>query len=193
MHASRWFAVGQAGGAERQPGLVAAEQALVCDDAKLLIVFCSDALDLADVVSEISACSGGVPLVGCSTAGEIATAGPGDASVVVTALGGEGFSVATSAVEGASRDLRGAGAKAAGCFASVEDRPHRLLLLADGSQRGGHGLETAAAGRRQRPGRVPSALQSSQDRCGEDIGARGPPRRPPRTLAYSPARKRHSG
>ncbi len=129
MRPSRWFAVGQADESEPQPGLVAADQALTRDDAKLLIVFCSDALDLAAVVAQICARSGGVPLIGCSTAGEIATAGPADASVVVAALGGEGFSVATAAAERASSDLRAAGASAARCVAAVRDRPHRLLLL----------------------------------------------------------------
>lgn len=99
------------------------------DDAKLLIVFCSESADLTAVVAQIRSRSGDVPLVGCSTAGEIATDGPADASVVVAALGGQGFSVATAVAEGASGDLRAAGAKAAGCLASVDGRPHRLLLL----------------------------------------------------------------
>ncbi len=129
MDRPRWFAVGQADRSESEPGLVAASRALVHDDAKLLIVFCSESADLAVVVAQISSRSGGVPLIGCSTAGEIATDGPADASVVVAGLGGEGFSVATAVAEGASGDLRAAGAKAAGCLASVEDRPHRLLLL----------------------------------------------------------------
>jgi hypothetical protein len=74
-----------------------------------------------------------VPLIGCSTAGEIATDGPSEASVVVAAFGGDGFSVATALAEGASKDLRGAGAAVASCLAEVEDRPHRvLLLLTDG-------------------------------------------------------------
>jgi hypothetical protein len=68
-------------------------------------------------------------LLGCTTSGEIATSGPGDAGVVVTAFGGEGFSVATGAATGASRDLRGAGAAAARCMTSVEDRPFRVMLL----------------------------------------------------------------
>ncbi len=125
----RWFAIGQADGSERQPGLVAADEALVHEDAKLLIVFCSDALDLEALVAQIRERSGDVPMIGCSTAGEIATAGPADASVVVAALGGDGFSVATTVAERASSDLRAAGADDARCLASIEDRSHRLLLL----------------------------------------------------------------
>jgi hypothetical protein len=129
MQPSRWFAIGQARRADVQPGLVAADQALLHDDPKLLIVFSSDDHDLSAVVSQIRARAGAVPLIGCSTAGEIATGGPDEASVVVAALGGEGFSVATVAAEGASRDMRMAGADAAGCIAAVEDRPYKVLML----------------------------------------------------------------
>jgi hypothetical protein len=133
METSRWFAIGQADLGEPNPGLVAADGALASDDAKLLIVFCSAARDLAAVVEQIRDRAGDVPLIGCSTAGEIATTGPSEASVVVAAFGGSGFSVATAVAEGASEDLRAAGAKVAGCLAEVHDRPYRvLLLLTDG-------------------------------------------------------------
>ena len=50
------------------------------------------------------------PLIGCSTAGEIAADGPGDAGVVVMALGGPGFAGRTAAAEigpgGAARGRR---------------------------------------------------------------------------------------
>jgi hypothetical protein len=71
--------------------------------------------------------------MGCSTAGEIAADGPGDAGVVVTAIGGEGFSISVSAAENASIDLRAAGSDAARCLDRVEDKGHKvLLLLTDG-------------------------------------------------------------
>lgn len=133
MQASRWVGVGQAVRGEREPGARAVERALLRPDVKLLVVFCSDSHDLAAVSRQVCERSGGAPLIGCSTAGEIATDGPGDAGVVVTALGGDGFSVATGIATGASRDLRAAGATAARCMSSVEDRPHRvLLMLTDG-------------------------------------------------------------
>jgi hypothetical protein len=133
MVASRWLGVGQAEISESEAGARAVDRALVHADAKLLIVFCSDSHDLPAVVRQIADRSGGVPLVGCSTAGEIATSGPGTGSVVVTALGGDGFSIATAAATRASSDLRAAGAQAASCLARAEDRAHRvLLLLTDG-------------------------------------------------------------
>jgi hypothetical protein len=105
----------------------------VRDDAKLLIVFCSQAHDLPTLVRQICARAGGVPLIGCTTAGEIATSGPRQASVVVAALGGDGFVIETTVATGASRDLRAAGAHAARCMPTPQDRPHRaLLLLTDG-------------------------------------------------------------
>ncbi|MCW3016712.1 MAG: hypothetical protein JWO02_3804 [Solirubrobacterales bacterium] len=133
MPSSRWLGVGHADTSGPDAGVRATDQALVGDDAKLLVVFASESHDLSAMVRQISARSGGVPLIGCTTAGEIATSGPGDAGVVVTALGGDGFSVATTVATGLSHDLRVAGAHAADCLGSIEDRAHRvLLLLTDG-------------------------------------------------------------
>ncbi|HEX3541044.1 MAG TPA: FIST N-terminal domain-containing protein [Acidimicrobiales bacterium] len=136
MERSRWFAVGQAGPYDDRPGFVAADRALIGEDAKLAVVFCSQSQDVAGVVSQIGDRAGEVPVIGCSTAGEIATAGAGDASVVVAALGGPGFSVRTALATGASGDLRHAGAVAAGACqegTGLEGHPHQvLLLLTDG-------------------------------------------------------------
>ncbi|MGI5127613.1 FIST signal transduction protein [Pseudonocardia sp. CA-107938] len=123
--------MGQAGLSEPDPGTRAADRALVADDAKLLVVFCSSEHDLPAVLRQINDRSGGVPLIGCSTAGEIAPSR--EPSVVVTAFGGDGFSIETCAATDAARDPRAAGAQAASCLARVEDRPHRvLMLLTDG-------------------------------------------------------------
>ncbi|HTT87458.1 MAG TPA: FIST N-terminal domain-containing protein, partial [Acidimicrobiales bacterium] len=97
-------------------------------DAKLLVVFSSDAYDPQSLLDAIASAAPGVPLIGCSTAGEIATAGPGDASVVVVAIGGDGFSVATRA-ESAVVGLREAGAAVAECADQVSARAHKILLL----------------------------------------------------------------
>lgn len=131
---SRWFRVGSADELGTGAGKRAADQALLdADDAKLLLVFCSDAYDLPAVLGEIKARAGDVPLVGCTTAGEIGASGPRDASVVVAALGGDGFKVETASATGASQDLRQAGAAVARCVPDDEQLPHRvLLLLTDG-------------------------------------------------------------
>ena len=132
--AQRWLAVGRCGAADAgEAGRVAAREALQEREAKLLVVFCSDEYDLPALLKAINAESGGAPLIGCSTAGEIATSGPGDAGVVVVALGGDGFSVQTEMAADAAADLRGAGARVAGTLERAEPRPHRvLMLLTDG-------------------------------------------------------------
>jgi hypothetical protein len=74
-----------------------------------------------------------VPLIGCTTAGAIATDGLADASLVVTAFGGDGFAIETAFATEASNDLRAAGTRAARCLPSSAAHPHRaLLLLTDG-------------------------------------------------------------
>jgi hypothetical protein len=120
-------------------GAEAARRALAGDDARLLIVFCSDVYDHVELLRAVRAEAPGVPVVGCSTAGEIAVAGDtataGDSTVVVTALGGSGFSVATrhARAEEGETGLRDASFEAAGCLADVDRREHSVLLvLSDG-------------------------------------------------------------
>src|SRR5919107_4449878 len=126
----RWIAVGQSSEADAwAAGAAATRQALDGGDGRLLVVFCSDSYDLAALLAGINEASGGVPLIGCSTAGEIATSGPGDASVVVVALGGTGYSIRTAVATGVSSRLREAGAEAAACIEGVDDKPHRIMLL----------------------------------------------------------------
>jgi hypothetical protein len=130
----RWVGIGNSNeGDARKAGFEAASEALEGRDAKLLIVFCSDSYDLEQLLDGVGEVAGGAPLVGCSTAGEIASSGPYEASIVVTALGGEGFSVTTAMAGDASSDMRAAGTKVAETLSRVEDREHKvLLLLSDG-------------------------------------------------------------
>ena len=148
MGPSRWFAVGSEAGTDPDAGARAAEQTLLHEDVKLLVVFCPPSEDLPRLLRAIRARCGAAPLIGCTTAGEIATSASGDARVVVAALGGDGFAIRTAVGTDASRDLRGAGERAARCFDPDEKRPHRaLLLLSDGLAgdqqkivRGAHGV-----------------------------------------------------
>jgi hypothetical protein len=131
---TRWIGVGASSDPDsRQAGCDAATGALRSADPRLLVVFASPAHDLAAMLAGVRSVAPAVPLIGCSTSGEIATEGPNDRSVVVTALGGSGFSVATSAARSASSDLRRAGADAAACAESGSASEHQvLLLLTDG-------------------------------------------------------------
>ena len=100
----------------------------------VVIVFASSELDLAAIIGEVrSAVMADVPVVGCTTAGEMSTAGPSVGGVVVVALGGPDFSVVTAVAENVDAGLREAGAKVAATVSRLEPRPYQvLLLLTDG-------------------------------------------------------------
>lgn len=149
----RWVGVGHSRSTDsRLAGEEAARTAVAGRHAALLIVFCSDSHDLGLLQAGIDRVSGGVPLIGCSTAGEIAASGPADLSVVVTALGGAGFSVSTASASLDGDRLREGGAAVASCLADVDEREHKvLLLLSDGLAgdqqeivRGAYGVAGAA-------------------------------------------------
>jgi hypothetical protein len=132
---SRWIGVGASAAKDsRQAGVDAATAALRGDDPRLMVAFVSPAHDIHALLAGIRGIAPVAPLIGCSTSGEIATDGPGDAGVVIAALGGTGFSVSTSVARNASRDLRQAGATAAACAAETgQAAEHQvLLLLTDG-------------------------------------------------------------
>jgi hypothetical protein len=131
---TRWLGVGSSSLEDaRSAGEQAAAEALVDRSASLLVVFAAETYDLVQLLVGVNSLSDGAPLIGCSTAGEIAASGPRDASVVVVALGGEGFSARTALAENASAGLRRAGADVASCFSAVEPLSHQaLLLLTDG-------------------------------------------------------------
>ena len=131
----RWMAVGRSSDADpHKAGVEAARGAIAGgDDPRLVIVFAAHSYDGDKLLAGIRSETGDTPLIGCSTAGEIASSGPGEAGVVVTVMGGPGFDVATRAANNVSTDLRGAGASVAEAMGAVAGRAHRvLLLLADG-------------------------------------------------------------
>ncbi|MET0603969.1 MAG: FIST N-terminal domain-containing protein [Baekduia sp.] len=131
----RWADVGRS--AHPEPAIAGREAARSAlaghDDARLVLVFASGAYDLFALAAAVATVAGDVPVAGCSSAGEIDRSGAGTDSVVVLALGGEGFSISMAAVS-ASVDPRDAGARAAACVGDVAEREHRvLLLLTDGT------------------------------------------------------------
>jgi hypothetical protein len=129
----RWAAVGRSAHPDAaMAGLEAAQAALGGhDDPGLLLVFAGGTYDLPVLIAAITEIAAGIPLVGCTSAGEIDASGPATGSVVVVALGGEGLTFSVAAVTGATP--REAGARVAACVGDVADGPHRvLMLLADG-------------------------------------------------------------
>jgi hypothetical protein len=127
---SRWLGVGHStdDSAERA-GRSAAADAISGRSPELVMVFCSERYDLRALLASVRSQAGSAEVIGCSTAGEIATNGASEASVVLMALGGSGFTVRTALATGAAGDLRRAGATAASCVSGIADRPHQVLLL----------------------------------------------------------------
>jgi hypothetical protein len=129
----RWVGVGSSPAEDSRDAGREAAAAATAVDPKLLIVFCSDRHDLSELAAGAREAAGDAELIGCTTAGEITGHGPADGGVVVTALGGEGFSVATGRGLAADGGPRAAGAAAAACMSAIEAREHQvLMLLTDG-------------------------------------------------------------
>ncbi len=130
----RWAVVGRSAHPDAATaGREAARSALGAhDDARLLLVFATSDHDLRDVAAGVAEIARATPVVGCTTAGEIAPDGPASGTVSALALGGDGLSFSATAVS-ATGDPRDAGARAAACVGDVADRDHQvLLLLTDG-------------------------------------------------------------
>lgn len=133
--ATRWTAVGRSTDPDAATAGATAAAAALAGRAlpRLVLVFASDDYDLDRLLAGVRGVTGDTPLIGCSTAGEIATGGPSDGGAVVMVLGGEGFTVATCAATDAAADLRGAGGRAAEVMLDLPAREHSvLLLLTDG-------------------------------------------------------------
>jgi hypothetical protein len=134
----RWLGVGRGAGVDpRTAGREAARQALRGDDPALLIVFAARVDDPAAMLAGIEEACPGVPLVGCS-AEYLVTPAEGDlVGVVVTALGGPGFTVRTAAGSCADGAQRAGGAAVARCVADLDGavggHQRVLMMLTDGS------------------------------------------------------------
>ena len=121
-----------AGTDSRAATRAAAAQALVGAEPKLVTVFSAITHDPAEVLAAAQEAAPGVPVIGCSTHGEIAPGGPTDGTVTVAAIGGPGFTVSTAVGRRVSGRQREAGMEVARCVDEV-DAPHKvLMLLTDG-------------------------------------------------------------
>jgi hypothetical protein len=132
--ATQWILTGASDDPDaRHAGVMAAKQALGGDDPKLLVVFAASSYDQTALLAGIASVVPDVPVIGCTTAGEIVASGPASGGVVVMALGGGGFSVATAAASSDAVGLRQASATVAEAFSRLDPRPYKvLLLLSDG-------------------------------------------------------------
>lgn len=132
--ATRWIGVGVSRERDAHAaGVGAATEAVTGPQPQLLVVFASDDHDLPALVAAVTGVAPDVPLVGCSTAGELSDVGAGDTGVVVSAFGGGGFTIETAVARDVSGGLHDAGVTAAAAGSAVAASPHRaLLLLTDG-------------------------------------------------------------
>lgn len=126
----RWVSVGHsADTSARTAGAAAARAALTGDQAKLLMVFASPDYDLPELLESINHVAAGVPIIGCSSAGEIAASESHPGGVVVVGIGGRGFDVRTAHATGLAHDPRGAGAAAASAVQPLPDRQHHVVVM----------------------------------------------------------------
>jgi hypothetical protein len=127
----RWIGVGKSAAGEAGQAVWAATAGRT---PAVVIVFASSEIDLAAMIGDVrTTVAADVPIVGCTTAGEINTSGPSVGGIVVVALGGPDFSVVTAVAENVDAGLRVAGAKVAATVSQLESRPYQvLLLLTDG-------------------------------------------------------------
>lgn len=130
----RWMGVGHSAHPDSHTAAdVAGRAALTGADPKLMIVFAGIDHDGGAILDALGSLAPGVPVIGCSTHGEIGPHGAQDDTVVVTAIGGTGFTVSTSVATDVSGRQREAGAEVARCVDAVAEAPHGvLLLLTDG-------------------------------------------------------------
>lgn len=137
----RWVGVGSSDVTDATAAGIAATTAALLgrDDAALVVAFASDSYDAKALVDGMRRVAPDVPLIGCTTAGEIDATGAGDDRIVVTVFGGPGFVASTTVQRQVSDDLHLAGQEAARAVATDATDPLRtshphdvLLLLTDG-------------------------------------------------------------
>lgn len=99
----------------------------------LVMAFLSPSYPIQSMAGDLQAALGSVPLIGCSTSGELTGSRSLRRSLVLWALGGAGFSVRVGMGQGKSGSLREASRQAAHCLDDLPSHPHRaLVILADG-------------------------------------------------------------
>lgn len=129
VHNRRWLGVGRSTLADSGAAAIeAVNEARTGPDPKLLIVFAAITHDTAAVLDGVAQAAPGVPVIGCTTHGEIGAGGPADGTVTVAALGGPGLEISTCAAEHVSGRQADAGYEVASCMRNVS-QPHRVLML----------------------------------------------------------------
>jgi hypothetical protein len=144
MDISRWVRVGDSHSADAWgAGSEAAKEALNASEPQLLLVFASFGYALPELLAGVAEIAGDVPVIGCSSAGEI---GPGDATrepdagqpdqqgdsrrrVVAVGLGGGGFRIRTGYATGLSQRPREVGEELGNALLPVAEDGHQVAVL----------------------------------------------------------------
>ncbi|MFN8077725.1 MAG: FIST N-terminal domain-containing protein [Kineosporiaceae bacterium] len=140
--APRWFGVGSSADADPvRAARQATSEALQGAAPALMLVLTSHEGDLAGLVAAIRAQAGpDVAIVGTTTCGEITRPGPGERTVVVTALGGPGFTARTAIGLQGEDGQRAAGQDVALGLTGTGREHEVLLVLGDGLTQRQHDL-----------------------------------------------------
>jgi hypothetical protein len=112
----------------RAAGATATADAVDGPDPRLLMVFASFGYDLSELLGGVAEAAGGVPVIGCSTAGEI---GPGPEltnGVVVVCLGGD-FTVQTACATGLQDQPRAVGEHLATALLPLPASRNRVVIM----------------------------------------------------------------
>ncbi len=137
---TRWVGIGYrpfgSGVGEEKVAAAAVTDALRGPDPAALIVFACGTARPDAVLAGVADAAPGTPVVGVSSEALVTSERSADGGVLVTALGGPGFTVRTGAGSAAHGAQRAAGAAAAGCadWPDAGDDPaaRLLVLLTDG-------------------------------------------------------------
>ncbi len=136
----RWVGVGTSGDADaRRAAVAAAGQALAGRTPALLVVTGGAGRDPAELAAGIGRVAPGVPMIGGNVGGDLGREGSSTGRVLVLALGGGGFTVATACGEvglaagsppgAAGLGVAEAAEQAAACLSRIGDRAHQVLLM----------------------------------------------------------------
>ncbi|MFC3986974.1 FIST signal transduction protein [Actinoplanes siamensis] len=130
----RWFGTGHSTLTDpAAAGAEAATAALAGRVPAIAFVFCSVGYHVPELFGALREQAGAdTVIVGCTTSGQLGGGRVSRDSVVVTAWGGDGFTVRTTVARSAPGRLREAGAEAASSLAGLADEHRALLLIGDG-------------------------------------------------------------
>ncbi|HEU4426036.1 MAG TPA: FIST N-terminal domain-containing protein [Pilimelia sp.] len=125
----RWVRVGQCWDLPAwEAGAKAAREASAGIDPRLLVVFASFSYDLRDLLDGVAEVAGDVPVIGCSTSGEIGPGATLSQGVVVVGFGGD-FAVRTTYATGLQERARGVGEDVAAALLPLPDTRHGVVLM----------------------------------------------------------------